>query len=101
VDLAAITPSSLLPRRKQLVYIISDEIEALRQPLLQELNRGVTLLRGVGMYSGKEHGILMCVVQGRQVEQIKEIIHHHDPEAFVVITSAQDVRGEGFRPLET
>ncbi len=85
---------------RKLVFIISDRIKAVSQPLMNELDRGVTLIKGQGMYSGKEHGILMCVVRSRQVEPLKEIVHQADPNAFVVISAAQDVRGEGFRPLE-
>lgn len=86
--------------RKHLVFIISDKIQEIGQPLLGELERGVTLLKGTGMFSGREHGILMCVVRGRQVTRLKEIVYSRDAKAFVVVTGAQDVRGEGFRPLE-
>ncbi|MGB5878806.1 MAG: YitT family protein, partial [Thermoanaerobaculia bacterium] len=86
--------------RKPLVFIISDEIEAISDPLLKELDRGITLIKGVGMYSGKEHGILMRVVSGDQAERLREIVNREDENAFVVVTAAQDVRGEGFRPLE-
>ncbi len=99
IDLGAFRPT-WGDRRKQLVYIVSDRVQEVGRPLLQELDRGVTLIKGVGMYSGKEHGILMCVVTGRQADRLKEIVHRHDPRAFVVITGARDVRGEGFRPLE-
>ena len=68
--------------------------------MLEELNRGVTLLKGTGMFSGRDHGILMCVVSRRQVSRLKEIVYDKDPKAFVVVTGADDVRGEGFRPLE-
>ena len=99
VDLGAVrTPWSA--RRKQLVFIISDKIEEVSRPLLDELDRGVTLLKGTGMFSGKEHGILMCVVSGRQVSRLKELVYRNDAKAFVVATGVHDVRGEGFRPLE-
>ncbi len=86
--------------RKHLVFIISDKIQEIGKPLLAELDRGVTLLKGTGMFSGREHGILMCVVRGRQVTRLKEIVYSNDAKAFVVVTGVQDVRGEGFRPLE-
>ncbi len=99
VDLGAVRrPWSA--RRKQLVFIISDKIEEVSRPLLDELDRGVTLLKGTGMFSGKEHGILMCVVSGRQVSRLKQLVYRNDAKAFVVATGVHDVRGEGFRPLE-
>jgi uncharacterized membrane protein len=99
IDLASFKPT--LAGGRKLVFIISDEVEAVSRGLMNELDRGVTLIRGQGMYSGKEHGILMSVVRSRQVEALREIVHEADPNAFVVISAAQDVRGEGFRPLET
>ena len=99
VDLGAFRPH-WPAGRKQLVFIISDKIQDISPPLLAELDRGVTLLKGTGMFSGKDHGVLMCVVRGRQVHRLKEIVYRNDPGAFVVVTGAQDVRGEGFRPLE-
>ena len=99
VDLGSASP--LWPiGRKHLVFIISDKIQEIGKPLLQELDRGVTLVKGTGMFSGREHGILLCVVRGRQVGRLKEIVYRSDAKAFVVVTGVQDVRGEGFRPLE-
>ena len=98
IDLGSFKPH--LGGGRKLVFVISDEVEAVSRPLMNELDRGVTLIKGQGMYSGREHGILMCVVRSRQVEPLKEIVHQADPNAFVVISAAQDVRGEGFRPLE-
>lgn len=97
VDLDVFRP---VRRGRKLVFIISDEFAALGKPLLEQLHRGVTLLKGTGMYSGREHGILLCVVRGDQVDVLKKIVYDNDPRAFVVVTGAQDVRGEGFRPLE-
>ncbi len=99
VDLSAVRPP--WPKgRQHLVFIISDKIQEVSRPLLQELDRGVTLVKGTGMFSGREHGILMCVVRGRQVARLKQIVYKNDAKAFVVVTGVQDVRGEGFRPLE-
>jgi uncharacterized membrane protein len=86
--------------RKQLAYVISDEVEAISKALIDNLGRGVTLLKGMGMYTGKEHGVLMCAVMGRQVDTLKRLVYKVDPHAFVIITAVQEVRGEGFRPLE-
>jgi uncharacterized membrane protein len=99
IDLTAVRPN-WATGRKYLVFIFSDLGQEISKPLLGELNRGVTLIKGTGMFSGREHGILMCVVRGRQVARLKEIVYRLDAKAFVVVTGAQDVRGEGFRPLD-
>lgn len=87
--------------RKQLAYVISDQIETVSASLLKELGRGVTLINAKGMYTGKEHGVLMCALEARQKALLKRLVYKADPEAFVIITPAEDVRGGGFRPLET
>jgi uncharacterized membrane protein len=86
--------------RKQLAYIISDEVEQIGRALMDELKRGVTLLQGTGLYTGRPHGILLCAFQARQLSQMKQIVYSRDSHAFVVIMPVQDVRGQGFRPLE-
>jgi uncharacterized membrane protein len=89
-----------LEQRKQMAYVISDEVEAIGKSLIKDLRRGATLLHGTGMYTGKEHGILMCAINARQLEKLHQIVKSVDPRAFVIVTPVQDVRGEGFRPLE-
>jgi uncharacterized membrane-anchored protein YitT (DUF2179 family) len=91
---------SRLDRRKQLAYVISDEVEQIGGALLDELGRGVTMLHGTGMYTGQEHGVLMCALQARQMRYLKQAVQSLDPKAFVIITPVQDVLGFGFRPLE-
>lgn len=100
IDLAGLKPTSWRDGRKRMVFIISDSVEDVSKPLLEQLDRGVTQIRGVGMYSGEEHGILLCVVRAEEVAELRRLVHEQDPDAFVVVTGAQDVRGEGFRPLE-
>ncbi|MBK7896411.1 MAG: DUF2270 domain-containing protein [Candidatus Promineifilaceae bacterium] len=87
--------------RKQLAYIISDKIEEVSQLLLKELGRGVTLINAKGMYTGKEHGVLMCALEARQKTALRQLVCKADPDAFVILTPVEDVRGGGFRPLET
>lgn len=87
--------------RKQLAYIISDKIEAVSELLMKELGRGVTLINAKGMYTGKEHGMLMCALESRQKSLLRRLVYKADPDAFVILTQAEDIRGGGFRPLET
>ncbi|MDX1418263.1 MAG: DUF2270 domain-containing protein [Candidatus Promineifilaceae bacterium] len=91
---------SRLDSRKQMAYVISDEVEQIGKALLNELGRGVTMLHGTGMYTGQEHGVLMCALQARQMRYLKQVVQSIDPKAFVIITPVQDVLGFGFRPLE-
>ena len=87
-------------QRKQLVYIISDEVEVLGKALIEKVGRGVTMLHGTGMYTGQAHGILMCALEARQIPLLKRVVYEIDSHAFVIVMPIQEVRGEGFRPLE-
>lgn len=93
-------PLPKLQRRKQLAYVISDEVEVIGKALMKKLGRGVTLMHGTGMYTGEDHGILMCAVNSGQVSMLKTVVSELDSHAFVIVMPIQEVHGEGFRPLE-
>jgi uncharacterized membrane-anchored protein YitT (DUF2179 family) len=79
--------------------IISSEAEAVAAAIMRELQRGVTMWPGTGMFSGQPRRILFCAVSRAEISQLKTIIHECDPAAFVVIGQAHEALGEGFKPL--
>lgn len=80
--------------------IITRQPEAITAALLNDLGRGVTLLEGVGGYTGATRSVLLCVVTRAEVGALKTAVSAADPHAFVVIGEAEEVMGEGFRPLQ-
>lgn len=80
-------------------YIITAKPEQVRDEILSRLDRGVTLLRGEGGYTGAERVVLFTVINRRQVPGLREIVRAADPNAFVVISPSHEVLGEGFKPL--
>jgi uncharacterized membrane-anchored protein YitT (DUF2179 family) len=80
--------------------IVTHQAEAIRQAILK-MDRGVTLVRGEGGYTGDERIILYTVVQRAQLARLKELVSRADPTAFMVINHSHDVLGEGFKPLLT
>ena len=64
---------------------------------MKELNRGVTGLDARGMYSGQEKCMLYCVVSKKEMVEVKEIVLDIDQNAFVIVTDAREVLGEGFQ----
>ncbi len=82
------------------VLIISAHFDAIRQAIITQLERGVTLLYGSGGYTETERPVLLSVVAQSEVSQLKQLIHSLDPAAFVIIGQAQEVLGEGFKKLE-
>ena len=67
--------------------------------IMARLNRGVTILRGEGAYTGDARTVLFTAVNRRQVPELREIVRQADPDAFVVISPSNEVLGEGFKPL--
>ncbi len=78
------------------IFIISEKQDEISKRLLVELDRGVTELKGRGVYSGKDKNVLLCVAARTQVQQLKEIVHEIDKNAFMILTDVREVLGEGF-----
>lgn len=76
-------------------YIISDKHEEISQAIL-EFDRGVTGIHAKGMYSNSDKMLLYCVVSKKEIVEIKDIVYRIDPDAFVIVSDAREVLGEGF-----
>ena len=88
-------------RRKQLLaLIITDKAEAVSSRILTDLKRGVTALSAKGMYTGQERSVLMCALTVTEVHNLKTAVAKEDPQAFVIVSPAQEILGRGFNPLE-
>lgn len=83
-------------RYAKVLYIISDESQHIAQLVMDKLQRGVTALKGSGMYSGMEKQVLMCVVSRQEAVSMVKYIKEADERAFVIIADAREVMGEGF-----
>lgn len=80
----------------KLAYIISDHYEEIGHSVMSQLGRGVTVLDGAGMYTGKQRKMLMCVVDRKQINRVSQIARNIDKKAFVIISDIREVQGEGF-----
>jgi uncharacterized membrane protein len=87
-------------RRRQLVaLIITGQAEAVSKRIMTDLSRGVTALAGKGMYTGQDRSVLICALTVTEVHNLKNAVVKEDPNAFVVVSSAQEILGRGFNPL--
>ncbi|MEQ4481994.1 YitT family protein [Cohnella silvisoli] len=77
-------------------FIISKHPELVSKAILHELDRGLTKLQGVGGYTGDDRPVLLAVVGQNEVLRLKLLVRDADPDAFVIITNASEVLGEGF-----
>ncbi|WP_078546116.1 YitT family protein [Litchfieldia alkalitelluris] len=86
--------------------IISDFSEEISKKIIEEMDRGVTILKGQGSFTRKERNVLYCVVARNELVRLKQTIISVDPHAFVAVSDVRDVLGEGFthdenkKPLE-
>jgi uncharacterized membrane-anchored protein YitT (DUF2179 family) len=81
----------------KMAYIISDHYEEIAQMILKDLDRGVTGISATGMYSNKEKKMLFCVVSKKEIVELTDIVAKIDPKAFIIVSDAREVMGEGFR----
>ncbi|NMB06785.1 MAG: YitT family protein [Tissierellia bacterium] len=79
--------------------IITEKTEEISQKIMEDLDRGVTLLKGTGMYTKEEKDILLCVVSRSQFMKTKNIVNDIDKDAFIMVTEISEVLGEGFEEI--
>lgn len=89
------------PESSHSFFIISDKSDEIAARILTELDRGVTALDGVGMYSGKRRQVLFCVVTRMEAVQLRRVVFSVDPRAFVLSSKAHEAYGEGFKELKS
>ena len=81
----------------KLIYIISDHSESITKRILEELGIGVTHVQGMGAYSGREKNVIMCAIKKPLAHRAEEIVKQEDPQAFMIVTSAMEIYGEGYK----
>jgi uncharacterized membrane-anchored protein YitT (DUF2179 family) len=85
----------------RMLYIITNKEPEIATRINNEMVCGVTYLHGEGAYTGAEKKILLCVMRKRQVPLARDIILAEDPSAFMIVTSASQVLGNGFKRLDS
>jgi len=77
-------------------FIITDRYKEISDAIMIELDRGLTGLDATGMYSGDKKTVLYCVVSKKEIVELKDLVAKIDAKAFVIVTDAREVLGEGF-----
>ena len=86
----------MMGNTKTEVKVISSQVEEIRQAILAQVDRGVTMLYGEGGYRQKQTQIVLSIVSNRELPQVEKLIRHIDPEAFMIVSRVTEVRGRGF-----
>jgi uncharacterized membrane-anchored protein YitT (DUF2179 family) len=93
---ALIDKVSLIGRNRVEVQIVSEKNQEIRDFILENLDRGVTMMQGRTGYLEKETEVVMSVISNRQLSSLERNVHHIDPNAFMVVNRVSAVVGEGF-----
>ena len=83
----------------KLIFIISDRPEAITGRIMSDLDIGVTYITGSGAYSGKAKNVIMCVMKKQLSPKAEEVVREEDPGAFMIVTSATESFGEGYKNI--
>ncbi len=81
------------------MFIVTDELEAVRSYILHDLNRGGTCITGTGLYQGNERKMIYVTLDRADMVKLKSNLHHIDPKAFVNIMDSSEILGFGFKAL--
>ncbi|MBQ8796330.1 MAG: YitT family protein [Clostridia bacterium] len=80
----------------KLLFIVTSHYDEVTELILRDVDRGVTLLNAQGGYNKDDKKVILCAVRPNQVHQTTVLVHSVDPNAFVIVTTAGTISGEGF-----
>ncbi len=83
----------------KLIYIISEKPDIIAARIMQELDIGATFIEGRGAYSNTNKQVIMSVIKKQTAPNLEEIVKEEDPNAFMIITKATEIYGEGYKNI--
>lgn len=86
----------MLGTNKMQLKIVSARAEDIKEAIISEIDRGVTLFHGRTGYLDKETDIILSVVSNRELYKVEKLVHQIDEDAFVMISRVSEVTGRGF-----
>lgn len=84
----------------KVIYIVTDQEQPILDELAGRMGRGVTVLPAKGGFSGKNKSMLMTVARRNEVAQTLQLVKSIDNRAFIILSNATEVHGEGFKEGE-
>lgn len=83
----------------KMMFIMSPKADEISKKIIVDLDRGVTALKSRGCYSNRDGETLLCAVRRQEVHKIYDMVHSIDPDAFMMVGEAGEIRGEGFKEM--
>lgn len=102
---AVVTTSAVMDRilygsdEARLTYIISSNPEQMKQRILDELEITATIITARGAYSNAPRELLMIAVRKQMYPKLEEIVKDEDVSAFMIVSSANEIYGEGYKDI--
>ncbi len=82
---------------EQQIMIISDKAPEISGRIISDMDRGATFIEATGAYTGEKRGMIYCVITRAEIMRLKAIVSSIDPKAFITVSDAHEVMGEGFK----
>ncbi|WP_251623490.1 YitT family protein [Odoribacter lunatus] len=82
------------------MMIITQEVDAVKKIIIQDINRGATLFSAIGMYKGEERKVIYTVLTRQEMMTLRHKIQEIDPAAFINVIDSKEILGNGFSPLK-
>ena len=86
----------ILGKAKTQIKVVSKKSDEIRRAILQDIDRGVTVMYGRTGYLGKDTEICLSIVSTRELAKTEQLVHTIDPEAFIIVSRVSEVKGRGF-----
>ncbi len=87
-------------RQEKAAFIISEMSQDIAEEILHQMGRGATNISARGSYTGEDRDMILTVVNRTEISKVKYLIYSLDPSAFVIVTNASEVMGEGFQVVD-
>lgn len=84
---------------QKMLLIFSDKTEEIKNRIFEETERGVTFLKAVGAYTGKDKHVILCICSKTEVYPVRELVKETDEDAMVMMSTVDEAYGLGFNPL--
>ncbi|HAA85181.1 MAG TPA: YitT family protein [Kosmotogaceae bacterium] len=78
-------------------FIVSKSFVRIKERILDEMDRGVTMLNAFGGYTGEGRPLIMVALRRREIPQLRRILKDEDPQSFMVMVNNSEIFGEGFK----
>ncbi len=84
----------------RMMFIVSEKSAEISRRIMNEVKRGVTILKSRGAYTSKEGEMLLSAVRKQEVHKVYDVIKSVDEHAFIIVGEAGEITGEGFKELD-